>query len=175
MSLPWESKGNYSAGIPVDVMETAFEHCWEKITSEFLRLRVGTCLQRTVCMSLTAQQRFFVAMAHVVDSANETVLGAFLLVSLNQPLITAARRILRHVWGSMLPFVYWTICVCLWQHREVVAFGALFRFRLYFRDCFLCLVRIRCDCGSWLTRAVDWTQHDSHNSCGAWSTLVIVF
>ena len=157
MSLPSESKGNYSAGIPVDVVETAFEHCWERITSDFLRLRVGIWLWRTLCMSLTAQQTFFVAMAHVLDSANETVLGAFLLVWLNQPLITAGRGILRNLWGSMLPLVYWTICVCLWQHREVVAFGALFRFRLYFRDCFLCLLRIRCDCGSWLTRAVDPT------------------
>ena len=124
MSFPWASKGNYSAGIPVDVVETAFEHCWERITSDFLRLRVGNCLRRNLCMSLTAQQTFFVAMAHVVDSANKTVLGAFLLVWLAQTLISAARGILRNSWGSMLPLVYWTICVCLWQHREVVAFGA---------------------------------------------------
>ena len=124
MSLPWESKGNYSAHIPVNVVETAFEHCWERITSDLLRLRVGPCLRRKLCMYLTAQERFFVAMAHVLDSANKTVLCAFLLVWLNQPLITAGRGISRNSWGSMLPLVYWTICVCLWQQREVVAFGA---------------------------------------------------
>ena len=118
MSLPWASKRNYSAGIPVDVVETAFEHCWERTTSDLLRLRVGTCLRRNLCMSLTAQKRFFLAMAHVVDSANETVLGAFLLVSLNQPLITAARRILRNLWGSMLPLVYWSDLIC-WVQRTL--------------------------------------------------------
>ena len=124
MSSAWDSKGNYSARIPVDVVETTFEHCWERICSDLLRLRVGTCLQRNLCMSLTAQQTFFVAMAHVVDSANETVLGAFLLVWLNQPLITAGRGISRNSWGSMFSLGYWTICVCLWQQKEVIVFGA---------------------------------------------------
>ena len=53
-ACPWQRQRNCCRWIPVGLIEPAFEHCWERNTSEFLRLHVASRLLNNFRMSLIA-------------------------------------------------------------------------------------------------------------------------
>ena len=55
-ACPWQRQQNCSLCVPLGLIEPAFDHCWERNISEFLRLHVLSRLLNNLRMSLTAKR-----------------------------------------------------------------------------------------------------------------------